>query len=297
MKESRQITAVGSIAFDTIKTPNGSRERLLGGSATYFGIATSYYTKTNLIGVVGTDFTDNEWNLFKKHNINTESVEIVDGTTFSWGGEYNHDYSERNTLFTELGVFEKFKPNILNHKKDSVLYLGNIQPELQFEVIDKVDSPHLIAADSMNLWIDLFPNDVWKLISKVNILFLNDEEALQLTNKDVKQAADEFLSKGPDIVIIKMGGDGALLATKNKKVHISVVPNTPVIDPTGAGDSFAGGFLGYVAVHGMSNIVHAVKHGTAIASYTVSNFGVDNLSKIKNDDFKEKLSLITVKDF
>ena len=296
MKQSKQITAVGSIAFDTIKTSNGSRERLLGGSATYFGIAGSYYTKINLIGVVGTDFTDKEWELFKKHNINTESIEVVSGQTFSWGGEYNNNYSERETLFTELGVFENFKPNVLNHKKDNVLYLGNIQPELQFEVIEKAGPSYLIAADSMNLWIDLFPDDVWKLISKVDILFLNNEEAVQLTNKNINDAADEFLAKGPNIVIIKLGSKGSLLAIKNKKVHISVVPNTAVIDPTGAGDSFAGGFLGYIAVHGLNNIVHAIKHGTAIASYTVSDFGVDNLSKIKNDDFKKKLSLITVKD-
>ena len=296
MKESKQITAVGSIAFDTIKTPNGSRKRLLGGSATYFGVASSYYTKINLIGVVGTDFTDDEWEIFKKHNINTESIEVVSGNTFSWGGEYNNNYSERETLFTELGVFENFKPNILNHRKDNILYLGNIQPELQFEVIDKSGPSFLIAADSMNLWIDLFPNDVWKLISKVDILFLNDEEAVQLTNKTINNAADEFLANGPNIVIIKLGSKGSLLATKNKKVHISVVPDTKVIDPTGAGDSFAGGFLGYIAVHGINNIVHAIKHGTAIASYTVSNFGVENLSEIKNDDFKKKLSLITVKD-
>ena len=296
MKESKQITAVGSIAFDTIKTPNGSKEKLLGGSATFFGIAASYYTKINLIGVVGTDFTDSEWELFKKHNINTESIDIVSGNTFSWGGEYNHNYSERNTIFTELGVFKNFKPNIINNKKNSILYLGNIQPELQFEVIQKVNSPYLIAADSMNLWIDLFPNDVWKLISKVNILFLNDEEATQLTGKNVYSAADQFLETGPDIVIIKLGSKGSILATKNNKVHISVVPNTNLIDPTGAGDSFAGGFIGYISVHGLNNIVHAVKHGTAIASYTVSNFGVEDLSKIKNDDFKNKLSLISVKD-
>ena len=296
MKESKQITAVGSIAFDTIKTPNGSRERLLGGSATYFGIASSYYTKTNLIGIVGTDFSDEEWKLFTKHNINIESVEVVSGKTFSWGGEYNFDYSKRETLFTELGVFENFKPNIINKDKNSILYLGNIQPDLQFQVIEKIKSPYLIAADSMNLWIDLFPNDVWKLISKVNILFLNDEEAIQLTDKSVESAADKFLSLGPEIVIIKLGSKGSLIATKNKKIYISVVPNTPVIDPTGAGDSFAGGTLGYLSIHGLNDIVNAVKHGTAVASYTVSNFGINNLSNLNNEDFKKKLALITVKD-
>ena len=296
MKESKQITAVGSIAFDTIKTPNGSRERLLGGSATYFGIASSYYTKTNLIGIVGTDFSDEEWKLFTKHNINIESVDVVSGKTFSWGGEYNFDYSKRETLFTELGVFENFQPNIINNDKNSILYLGNIQPDLQFQVIEKIDSPYLLAADSMNLWIDLFPNDVWKLISKVNILFLNDEEAIQLTDKSVESAADKFLSLGPEIVIIKLGSKGSLIATKNKKIYISVVPNTPVIDPTGAGDSFAGGTLGYLSIHGLNDIVNAVKHGTAVASYTVSNFGIKNLSGLNNEDFKKKLALITVKD-
>lgn len=293
MKESKEILAVGSIAFDTIKTPNGSREKLLGGSSTFFGIASSYYTKTSLIGVVGTDFTDNEWELFKKYNINTQSVEVMSGDTFSWGGEYNDDYSTRKTLFTELGVFENFKPNIVFQNENPILYLGNIQPQLQLDVISKVKNPYLIAADSMNLWIDLFPKDVWKLISKVNILFLNDEEAMQLTgNTNLEEIADKFLNTGPDIVIIKLGGRGSLLATENKKVHLSVVPNTPIIDPTGAGDSFAGGVLGYIAINGHNNLIDAIKHGTAVASYTISDFGINGLCKIKKDQLDKKIALI-----
>ena len=293
MKESKEILAVGSIAFDTIKTPNGSREKLLGGSSTFFGIASSYYTKISLIGVVGTDFTDNEWELFKKYNINTQSVEVISGDTFSWGGKYNEDYSIRETLFTELGVFENFKPNITFQNENPILYLGNIQPQLQLDVISKVKNPYLIAADSMNLWIDLFPKDVWKLISKVNILFLNDEEAMQLTgNTNLEEITDEFLNTGPDIVIIKLGGRGSLLATENKKVHLSVVPNTPIIDPTGAGDSFAGGVLGYIAINGYNNLIDAVKHGTAVASYTVSDFGINGLCKIKKDQLDKKIALI-----
>jgi len=293
MKESKEILAVGSIAFDTIKTPNGSREKLLGGSSTFFGIASSYYTKTSLIGVVGTDFTDNEWELFKKYNINTQSVEVISGDTFSWGGEYNDDYSTRKTLFTELGVFENFTPNIVFQNENPILYLGNIQPQLQLDVISKVKNPYLIAADSMNLWIDLFPKDVWKLISKVNILFLNDEEAMQLTgNTNLEEIADKFLNTGPDIVIIKLGGRGSLLATENKKVHLSVVPNTPIIDPTGAGDSFAGGVLGYIAINGHNNLIDAIKHGTAVASYTISDFGINGLCKIKKDQLDKKIALI-----
>ena len=295
MKETNKIAAVGSVAFDTIETPNGSKQSLLGGSATYFGIASSYYTQTSLIGVVGTDFTNNEWDVFKKHNINTDSIEIVEGKTFSWGGRYSDNYSTRDTLFTELGVFENFKPNITQNIKNPILYLGNIQPELQFDVIKQIEKPYLIAADSMNLWIDLFPKDVWKLITKVDILFLNDEEAIQLTgNNNINEIAEKFLTMGPNIVIIKLGSKGALLATKNSKTHISVVPNTTVIDPTGAGDSFAGGTLGYIARHGLKEIVNAVKHGTTIASYTVSNFGINNLSNIKQEDFNQKLSLIKV---
>ena len=295
MKETNKIAAVGSVAFDTIETPNGSKQSLLGGSATYFGIASSYYTQTSLIGVVGTDFTNNEWDVFKKHNINTDSIEIVEGKTFSWGGRYSDNYSTRDTLFTELGVFENFKPSITRNIKNPILYLGNIQPELQFDVIKQIEKPYLIAADSMNLWIDLFPKDVWKLITKVDILFLNDEEAIQLTgNNNINEIAEKFLTMGPNIVIIKLGSKGALLATKNSKTHISVVPNTTVIDPTGAGDSFAGGTLGYIARHGLKEIVNAVKHGTTIASYTVSNFGINNLSNIKQEDFNQKLSLIKV---
>ncbi len=295
MKETNKIAAVGSVAFDTIETPNGSKQSLLGGSATYFGIASSYYTQTSLIGVVGTDFTNNEWDVFKKHNINTDSIEIVEGKTFSWGGRYNDNYSTRDTLFTELGVFENFKPSITQKIKNPILYLGNIQPELQFDVIKQIEKPYLIAADSMNLWIDLFPKDVWKLITKVDILFLNDEEAIQLTdNNNINEIAEKFLTMGPNIVIIKLGSKGALLATKNSKTHISVVPNTTVIDPTGAGDSFAGGTLGYIARHGLKEIVNAVKHGTTIASYTVSNFGINNLSNIKQEDFNQKLSSIKV---
>ncbi|MBI64900.1 MAG: sugar kinase [Candidatus Marinimicrobia bacterium] len=297
MKETNKIAAVGSVAFDTIETPNGSKQSLLGGSATYFGIASSYYTQTSLIGVVGTDFTNNEWDVFKKHNINTDSIEIVKGKTFSWGGRYSDNYSTRDTLFTELGVFENFKPNITQNIKNPILYLGNIQPELQFDVIKQIERPHLIAADSMNLWIDLFPKDVWKLITKVDILFLNDEEAIQLTgNNNINEIAEKFLTMGPNIIIIKLGSKGALLATKNSKTHISVVPDTTVIDPTGAGDSFAGGTLGYIARHGLKEMINAVKHGTTIASYTVSNFGINNLSNIEQKDFNQKLSLIKVTD-
>jgi len=296
MQDSKKILAVGSIAFDSIKTPNGDRDTILGGSCTYFSVAASYYADVSIIGVVGDDFKEEQWNLFKKYNINTKSVEIKPGKTFSWGGEYNHDYSYRKTLFTELGVFENFKPTINENFNQPILYLGNIQPELQFDVINKVESPHLIVADSMNLWIDLFPNQVWKLIEKVDIFMLNDEEAMQLTGKDnLEEISQDFLKIGPKIVIIKKGGDGSLIAYDNKISYVSVVPNTPVYDPTGAGDSFAGGIVGYIANHGLNDPVKAVMHGTVIASYTVSGFGLEELCKVSKDDLNQKINQITFK--
>ena len=296
MKDSKEILAVGSIAFDSIKTSKGNRDKILGGSCTYFSVAASYYTKTSIIGVVGNDFSDEEWSIFKKYNINTNSVEIMPGNTFSWGGEYNEDYSNRETLFTHLGVFENFQPKIKTNYLNPILYLGNIQPELQLDVISKINSPYLIAADSMNLWIDLYPNKVWELISKVNIFFINDEEAKQLTNqKNLEHIADILTNHGPEIVIIKMGGAGALIAYNNKKTYISVVPNTQVFDPTGAGDSFAGGTLGFMACNGIGDPVKAALHGTAIASYTVSGFGLENLYQINKDDLNQKIHQITIK--
>ena len=295
MQDSKKILAVGSIAFDSIKTPNGNRDKIIGGSCTYFSVAASHYTEVSIIGVVGNDFQKQHWDLFKKYNINTQSVTIEDGKTFSWGGEYNHDYSHRETLFTNLGVFENFKPMIKRHFNQPILYLGNIQPELQLDVINKVKSPHLIAADSMNLWIDLFPNDVMKLIKKVDIFLLNDEEAMQLCGHDnLDKIVNEFLSYGPKIVIIKMGSKGSLIGFGNKIIRISCVPNVKVVDPTGAGDSFAGGVLGYIAQYGLDDPVKAAMHGTAVASFTVSAFGLEKLYDVKLNLIHDKIKEIQI---
>ena len=294
--DSKQILAVGSIAYDTIKTPHGNRDAMLGGSSTFFSIAASLFTKVSLIGVVGNDFQQESWQLFKKYNIDTSSIEKVKGKTFRWGGQYNSDYTNRETLFTELGVFEKFKPKINTQYKNPIIYLGNIQPELQFDVINKIKNPYLIAADTMNLWIDLFPNQVWKLISKVNIFLINDEEARQLTGEhDLIKISKLFLNKGPQIVVIKKGGEGSLLADNNNIVHIGVSPNVKVIDPTGAGDSFAGGMIGYISNYGLNNTIKAVQYGTAIASYTVSGFGTEKIIDLNKSTLSSMIKNITYK--
>ena len=294
--DSKQILAVGSIAYDTIKTPHGNRDAMLGGSSTFFSIAASLFTKVSLIGVVGNDFQQESWQLFKKYNIDTSSIEKVKGKTFRWGGQYNSDYTNRETLFTELGVFEKFKPKINTQYKNPIIYLGNIQPELQFDVINKIKNPYLIAADTMNLWIDLFPNQVWELVSKVNIFLINDEEARQLTGEhDLIKISKLFLNKGPQIVVIKKGGKGSLLADNNNIVHIGVSPNVKVIDPTGAGDSFAGGMIGYISNYGLSNTIKAVQYGTAIASYTVSGFGTEKIIDLNKSTLSSMTKNITYK--
>ena len=295
MTDKKEIVAVGSIAFDSIKTSKGERNKILGGSSTYFSISSSLFTKIYLIGVVGEDFTENEWNVFKKNNIDTTSVEIAKGKTFSWGGVYNNDFSHRETAFTHLGVFENFEPKITSNFSNPILYLGNIQPQLQFDVINKINNPYLIVADSMNLWIDLYPDKVWDLIKKVDKILLNDEESIQLTKEnDLHEIIKHFLSIGPKIVIIKMGSKGSLIGYDNVIKEVSVVPDTPVIDPTGAGDSFAGGLLGYIAANGLSNPIEGVICGTAVASYTVSAFGLENLFKMRCEDLKGKMKMVEV---
>ena len=295
MNKVKEIVAVGSIAFDSISTSKGSREKILGGSSTYFGVAASLFTKVNLIGVVGEDFSDKEWSLFERYKIDMSSVKVEKGETFSWGGAYSNDFSSRETLFTNLGVFETFKPKIEKNYNDSILYLGNIQPQLQFDVINQIKSPSLIAADSMNLWIDLFPEKVKDLISHVDIFMLNDEEAIQLSGmNDLEKIAQEFLSYGPKIIIIKRGSKGSIVAQKSSITYVSVVPNVEVCDPTGAGDSFAGGLLGYVSVNGLSDINKAVAYGSAVASYTVSGFGLENLININFEKIINEVSSIVI---
>jgi len=295
MNQLKEIVAVGSIAFDSISTCKDSREKILGGSSTYFGVAASLFTKVNLIGVVGEDFSDKEWTLFEKYNIDMSSVTIEKGKTFSWGGAYNDDFSSRTTQFTNLGVFETFQPKIEKKYNDSILYLGNIQPQLQFDVIDQINPPFLIAADSMNLWIDLFPEKVKDLISHVDIFMLNDEEAIQLSGiNDLEKIAKEFLSYGPKIVIIKRGSKGSLVVQKNNITYVSVVSNVEVCDPTGAGDSFAGGLLGYIAANGLSDINKAVAYGSAVASYTVAGFGLESLVQINLEDLQLKANSIDI---
>ena len=276
MHSGKTILAVGSIAIDTLETPNGNRKNILGGSASYFAIAAGLLAPVKL---VGEDYPEEGWQMFKSRSINTDNVHIESGKTFRWGGKYSDDYTTRDTLFTELGVFEKFSPKIKKEDYNSPLvFLGNIQPDLQLAVAQLISKADYIVSDTMNLWIDLFPDRLDEVLSRTTIFLINHEEAQQYTGEsDISAAAKKLLTAGPEIVVIKLGAEGAFLTTENNEVFIPVYPVQQVLDPTGAGDSFAGGFMGYLAQTNAPDFIDAVLMGSAMASFCVEGFGLESL--------------------
>jgi len=294
MTTKKSILAVGSIALDSIETIEGSRTEILGGSSTYFGLAARLFSPVSLVGVVGDDFPQEAWNLYNSKNIDTQNIQIEPGKTFRWSGRYGYDYTTRETLFTKLGVFEKFQPIILDEYLEvEFLFLGNIQPELQLRIASQMKHPTTIVCDTMNLWIDLYPERLWDVIKSVDIFLLNDEEAIQLTHKtDIYDAANQLLERGPDVVVIKQGGNGSLLAYSDIRIQIPVFPIEKLIDPTGAGDSFAGGFIGHLANNGIDELLEAVITGSAVASFTVSGFGIEGLLEANMDTIHKRMDKI-----
>jgi len=293
MKQKKSIFTIGSIALDTIYTKNDCRKEILGGSASYFALAASYFRNINILGVVGTDFPKQYWDLYKKYNINTDNIEIKDGKTFQWGGRYSDDYNSRETLFTDLGVFDNYVPNINQTLNNAdFIFLGNIHPDMQMSVTNQSNSQQIIILDTMNLWIDIANNSLQKVISKSDIFLLNNEEALLLTKKEkIEDAAKELSELGPNTIIIKKGSLGSYIydVKCNIQCNIPAFPINQVIDTTGAGDSFAGGFVGNL---GTNNIIESVITGSAIASFTVSKFGVEGLLNIKMHEINDRINYI-----
>ncbi len=301
MNKQKNILAVGSIAIDTLETPMGNCGDILGGSATYFSVAASMLAPVKLVGVVGNDYPERGWKIFKSRNINIDNIQIVQGKTFRWGGKYNDDYSSRDTLFTDLGVFESFSPNIKEEDCASPLvFLGNIQPDLQIKVLDTVCEPECVVSDTMNLWIELFPEKLADVIKRSSIFLINHEESEQLTGRsDVVSAAQALINMGPRVVVIKMGAGGSYISYNNRGVFVPVFPVEKVMDPTGAGDSFAGGFMGYISQTQNPDFIEAVIVGSAMASFCVEGFGMgallsattallyDRIKIIKNSMSKE----------
>lgn len=279
------LTVVGSVAFDALETPFGKREKVLGGAATHFSLSASYFSSVNAVGIVGSDFGKTEWDVFEKHNINTDDIELVeDGETFFWSGRYEYDMNTAHTLDTRLNVFETFDPEMSENARNSaLLFLANIQPSLQKRVREQSNAA-FVAMDTMNFWIDSAKDQVLETISVVDCVIINDAEARQLASvPNVITAAREILSWGPKAVVIKRGEYGAALFTENSYFAMPAYPLERVFDPTGAGDTFAGGFMGFLASRpeiDEDSLRRAMIYGSVMASFNVEKFGTERIDEL-----------------
>ncbi len=289
-----KILVVGSVAYDAVETPAGKRESQLGGAATYFSVAASYFTEVGMIGVVGKDFNPDDIAMLESHNIDTSGLVKADGKTFRWTGEYMEDINTAVTLDTQLNVFGEFEPELSDaHANAPYLFLANIDPTLQLKVLNAMATrPKMVANDTMNLWIDIAKPVLTELISKVDTLLINEEEAKQLTGEDhLPDAAQAIIKLGPNSTVIKRGEYGATLFGDGFSFAAPAYPLKRVVDPTGAGDSFAGGFMGYLASVDKVNeesLRTAAIVGSTMASFAVEDFGLDRTKNLTKSDIDER---------
>ena len=304
------ITVVGSIAYDTVRTPFGARERMLGGAAVHFALAASFFDDVCVVGPVGEDFGDEQLDVMRRRGVDVSGIErVAGGKTFFWEGEYGWDLNSRDTLDTQLGVFEGFQPKLSENSRSSdVLFLANIQPELQREVRTQLPHARFVALDSMNLWIDIARDSLVDAIESVDCLILNDAELRQLTGKpNLVAAAREILSwnppsqdgddarRGPSVIVAKQGEYGAALVTREGFFALPAYPLESVIDPTGAGDTFAGGLIGYIAAHPHEELSdgllrRAMAHATVLASFNVEEFGTERIERLTGREIVSRIS-------
>lgn len=289
------LLVVGSVAYDAVETPFGKRERMLGGSASHFSISASYFTDVRVVGVVGGDFRSEEEEVFRQHGIDISDLERVpDGKTFFWRGRYEYDLNTAHTLETQLNVFADFQPKLSEGSLASrLVFLGNIQPDLQRGVRDQVKGhAELIALDTMNLWIDTTRESLLETIRGVNVVIINDAEARQLSDEpNLIKAARRILSWGPSALIIKRGEYGAALFTQDSYFAIPAYPLESVFDPTGAGDTFAGGFMGYLASQPQVDeaaMRRAMIFGSVMASFNVEEFGTERVRRLTHAEINER---------
>ena len=279
------VLIVGSTALDSIKTPKAENPRLLGGSASHAAVAASFFGPVNLVGVVGDDFPRNYLQLYRRHGIDLQGLQILPGKTFHWSGEYEENMNNRRTLLTELGVFETFTPNLpATYRKAPYVLLANIAQSLQHHVLDQMQRPKFVAADTMDLWLNIALPDLLKLLKRLDLFVLNDSEAHQLTGGDNVIAAFKKIHRlGPKYVIVKKGCHGSILSGPRGLFLCPAYPLGKVVDPTGAGDSFVGGMMGYLAAAGGSIETHirrAMIYGSVAASFCCEGFGLVRTTKI-----------------
>ncbi len=287
------LIIVGSLALDTIEAPAGSVADVPGGSSSYCSIAASYFTHPNLVGVVGEDFPEAVVTLFKDHQIDLAGMAIEAGKTFRWGGRYAENFDDRTTLFTHLNVFENFNPILPDaYKKAAYVLLANIHPGLQNHVLDQMDSDAFVVLDTMNLWIDTALDDLLTLMKRVDMIVINDEEAKMLTNeRNYGRAAKKLQEMGPEWIIIKKGQHGALLFHQSRVFAVPGLVLDEVKDPTGAGDTFVGALIGYLAQskdHTFDNMKLAVVFGSVLASFCVQDFSVEGISYLDESDLETR---------
>lgn len=291
------LLTVGSVAFDAIETPFGKTDKIIGGAGTYIALASSFYdNEQNIVSVVGEDFPQEMLDQLKSRNVNLDGLQIKQGEkTFFWSGKYHNDMNSRDTLVTELNVLEHFDPIIpANYQGVDYLMLGNLSPQVQRQVIERLDvRPKLVAMDTMNFWMDIAMDDLKQTISMVDLLIINDEEARQLSGEySLVKASKVIRAMGPKFLIIKKGEHGALLFNNDNVFHAPALPLEEVFDPTGAGDTFAGGFMGYIASTddiSFDNMKRAIINGSALASFCVEKFGTERLTTITKNDLNERI--------
>lgn len=290
------ILVVGSLAYDSIETPSGRVDRALGGSANYFSLAASLYAKVRVVGVVGEDYEEADYKLLKDRGVDLEGLEKVPGKTFHWEGKYEGDMNEAKTLRTELNVFEHFNPKLPeSYKSSSFVFLANIVPALQLEVLSQVKSPQFVGMDTMNLWIDIANADLLKVLKKVDVILINETEAEMLTGAgNAIEAAAKIVELGPKAVVIKRGEYGFIMFSKEEGYFVlPAFPIAKVTDPTGAGDTFAGGFFGYLASRQgkptIKDMKQACIYGSIMASHTIQDFSVKALAKTTLADIEKRL--------
>ena len=294
------LTVVGSIAFDAVETETEKRDRLLGGAAVHFALSSSFLAETRVIGPVGDDFGEDEYAVLRARGVITDDIEHVEGgKTFFWSGRYERDVNLRHTLQTDLNVFETFEPKLSDASRAAeTLFLANIQPDLQRAVREQCDAARFTALDSMNLWIDIARDSLVRTIGMVDAVLLNDSEIRELTDEpNLVRAAGRLLDMGPRVVVAKQGEYGSAMFTREGVFGLPAYPTPDVIDPTGAGDSFAGGFMGYVAAHADEEINDellrtAMAYGTALASFNVEAFGTERMQSLSGDEITGRVEAL-----
>jgi sugar/nucleoside kinase (ribokinase family) len=293
------LVVVGSIAFDAVKTPFGERERMLGGSAVHFSLAASFFTDVRVVGPVGDDFGDAEYEVLNGRGVNTDDIERVPGgETFFWQGHYEFDLNTAHTDDTQLGVFGDFEPKLSDASRSAgTLFLANIQPDLQRQVREQCDGAQLVGLDSMNLWIETTRDSLIQTIHGVDLVFMNDAEVRMLTEQpNLVKAARELIGLGPRAVVAKQGEYGAALLSADSFFALPAYPLETVIDPTGAGDSFAGGFLGYLDSQGPeaasdeTELRRAMTYGSVLASFNVEEFGTERVRRLTREEIDDRFA-------